>query len=309
MDSGAGTDQHPRPRGRQARPARQRLPRCARASSQSADRHRLEPPAAERRRAGRLQETYRPLWTLHVAIRGGGVRHERGPGAARPCPALAAKSLLVADHGQYRLLDVIRAFGARQLEAVGEVDIVTERLVESFHESLAPHEFAFMVPGPVLAELDRQWQNLVTVTGWAAARGDARHGLLAYALGSSWLARGDLHEARRTLERAPESGIALNQLSVVLSALGDYQTALEVSDRASRSAPPGVLRRCAARQGHGIALSGVSRRGEGMSPAEPGDPAHDRRTVRTRHVSEQHRMGGPGMGRERPAPRHCSTKG
>ncbi|GLZ29559.1 hypothetical protein Lesp02_17490 [Lentzea sp. NBRC 105346] len=164
---------------------------------------------------------------------------------------LAAKSLLHTEPGRYRMLESIRAHG-REL-GTGDAG---ERLAAWVHDQLAPHAERFSAPPAVLRALDGHWQSVRVALDWAIEHNDPRQELIAYALATSWVARGNLEEARRVLTRAPQRGQVLAELSGVAGALGDYDTALAAAD-AVRTEAPGL--RAAALHGRGAALRFLGR--------------------------------------------------
>jgi non-specific serine/threonine protein kinase len=130
-----------------------------------------------------------------------------------PCPLLdllgrlVDKSLVVAEQPsrgrRYRLLEPVRQFALRALQASGELEATRERHA-AYYAALAG-QAAPMLHGPEqvtwLDRLEKDRDNFRAALGWIAEHGSLDDGLrLAVALSRYWGWRGHLAEGRRWLE-------------------------------------------------------------------------------------------------------------
>jgi len=159
---------------------------------------RLEP---ELQRFFRQLAVFGGSWTLEAAE---DVCNE--PFAIDYLEALHRASLvLVEEHGgdlRYRLLEAMRAFGAEQLTAEGEADIVAARHYEIFlgyARSLGDTLEHQGESAGVLARLDGDLGNYRTALAWARMASPAAALNLAAALWRFWLVRGYWREAHAIL--------------------------------------------------------------------------------------------------------------
>jgi tetratricopeptide (TPR) repeat protein len=113
--------------------------------------------------------------------------------------SLVSKSLLVAETGQYRMLDTMREFGIRCLEDAGELNDCYRLLAEHLH---------MLVDGGAgwpaetwLPLLDTQRRNLSTTLSWCEVHDPELGLLLATEFYEEWGVRGYAGDTRSSLER------------------------------------------------------------------------------------------------------------
>ena len=159
--------------------------------------------------------------------------------------ALEARSLIVPDaaggSGRFRQLESIRLYGREQLRAAGEEDGALDRLATYLVDLAEPivgdgmlHCYEELQP------LDVERANLLALVDWAARRRDARHLLLATALGRCWRHQGYVSDGwamlRTALEAAdpdhPGRPAALNVAAGLVGIGGDHEQALMLAGEA-----------------------------------------------------------------------------
>jgi predicted ATPase/transcriptional regulator with XRE-family HTH domain len=156
--------------------------------------------------------------------------------------ALVDKSLvdppLSAGPARYRLLETIRQYAGEQLESSGERDASRWQHASYFGDLAERDELRLRGPEQreATAELEDERANLRAAVTWLRASGRAELACrLAGALGTFWLRRGPIEEARATLEAVlampvgPEPtwwrAKALNRLGGVAQSQHDFPTA------------------------------------------------------------------------------------
>jgi predicted ATPase/DNA-binding CsgD family transcriptional regulator len=154
---------------------------------------------------------------------------------------LVSRSLVMAEGGACRLLDTVREFARRCLNAAGEADRVQRRLAEhclAFHGRETDSGHALAADGARDVDADLQ-----TALAWCE-NGDTDLGLrLAIAAAQRWAWRGYPTEARHWLERltrtvprpSPLAAKAELEIARIASVHGDYR-ALDAHLRAALQA-------------------------------------------------------------------------
>ncbi len=127
------------------------------------------------------------------------------PVAADLLTYLVGKSLVVADHGRFRMLEIVREYAREALIASGEAESVRGRHRDYFldlAEQAAP-DLRGPRQGSWMARLDVEHDNLLAALEWSLAAGDAARLLrLAAALWRFWNTRGFWQEGQEWMERA-----------------------------------------------------------------------------------------------------------
>jgi non-specific serine/threonine protein kinase len=133
--------------------------------------------------------------------------------ALEPLSGLVDKSLVIVDyqdgHARYRLLEVIRQYGAEHLAEAGEVDVVRRRHA-TWIVALAEQACVEMW-GPeqatALRRLDAEHDNVRAALVWSEETGEVEVGLrLGWLLWRFWDQRGHYSEARDQLARLLAAG-------------------------------------------------------------------------------------------------------
>jgi predicted ATPase/class 3 adenylate cyclase len=131
---------------------------------------------------------------------------------------LAAKSLVFAAEGRYRLLATIRAYALRKLQAEGETESVTSRHANFYRRVAASRRAGELAPW--LAQLEEEHDNLNAALRWAADHEPSLAAQLAADAFTFWLLRAHITEARQWLDeilaRLPED--APDRISALLNA-------------------------------------------------------------------------------------------
>ena len=129
--------------------------------------------------------------------------------------ALVDKSLLQVDQQpdgepRFHLLETVREFALERLSASGELEHTqTQRAAWALHvaESLGA-ELAGPKQAAILAQLDREHDNLRAALAWCRDHGQPRTGArIAAALWWFWIVRGHLSEGQAWLEHAWADGV------------------------------------------------------------------------------------------------------
>ena len=113
--------------------------------------------------------------------------------------SLVSKSLLVAETGQYRMLDTMREFGLRCLQDAGELNECHRLLAE--HLRMLVDSGASWPAETWLALLDTQRRNLSTTLRWCEVNEPELGLLLATEFYEEWGVRGYAGDTRSSLER------------------------------------------------------------------------------------------------------------
>jgi non-specific serine/threonine protein kinase len=141
--------------------------------------------------------------------KGRGASDDASPSLLDLLGSLVDTSRVVVDQAtpraRYRLLEPVRQYAQRMLDASGETEPVRARHAEQYAtlaERVAPE-----LRGPAqlawLGQLDLERDNMWAALAWILERGDAETGLrLAAALAPYWEGRGSLSEGRRWLDAA-----------------------------------------------------------------------------------------------------------
>ncbi|MEV6235685.1 LuxR C-terminal-related transcriptional regulator [Lentzea sp. NPDC051838] len=128
---------------------------------------------------------------------------------------LRATSLLSfnRDTNRYRLLESIRLFGLRRLEATGEADATCDVLAAWLAELAEPLvRQPLSYPRELQRRLDGLSGSLDAALRWTARAdssddtGNRRHAVLTAALATGWMAHGHVTESRRLVRSAFERG-------------------------------------------------------------------------------------------------------
>lgn len=134
-----------------------------------------------------------------------------GDGALDALAALVDRSLVQlepeSEPARYRLLEIVRQYSRERLKAAGEEDEFLRRHAAYYlelAEGWAPLLFAGTGDQRLMAEVDREHDNLRAVADWAMAKpGEVEVALrIGYALHWYWYFRGHLLEGWRRLESA-----------------------------------------------------------------------------------------------------------
>ncbi|MFJ8141444.1 ATP-binding protein [Streptomyces sp. NPDC096013] len=90
-----------------------------------------------------------------------------------PIVGLVDKSVLLREGDRYRFLDVIRDFGAQQLDRIGETVPIRRRLIDYFHTRLSDFEKKFFTSAqvPLYTALLSDYRNLTAALEYADADG------------------------------------------------------------------------------------------------------------------------------------------
>jgi predicted ATPase/DNA-binding CsgD family transcriptional regulator len=202
---------------------------------------------------------------------------------ARLLAALVDKSLVQVGQtlagGQYRLLEVIRAYAGERLAESGEVDETREQYGVYYVELAEQARTEMLGPGleAWVHRLDQETGNLRAARSWCA-EDPARAGLglcLAAGLWNYWHPRGQLREAADWLQDALERGggperaraAALGALGLIASFQGEQERAMDLLTDSIECA-----QRCGYQHGEGRALTNLSQAralsGDGEGAAE-----------------------------------------
>jgi predicted ATPase/class 3 adenylate cyclase len=164
---------------------------------------------------------------------------------------LGEHSLLRQDEGfggepRFGMLETVRDYGLEQLVASGEEDQVRERHAEHFARLGDDTERVFWSrPGPLMAVLEAEADNLRAALGWAEGHGKGETGLrLALAFGVQAMQRGTPAEGWEWLRRVQALGggdpplLARALTGYGWHALyqGDTESAMEAAERAVETA-------------------------------------------------------------------------
>lgn len=154
---------------------------------------------------------------------------------------LETKSLLVpAGSGRFRLLESIRMFARERLDAAGELHAVYDRLLDWLAGGAASLVTEIVVTAEVHGWLTKEQDNLQHAVEWAIGQRDDRQVLLATALATCWMRKGDTGPSARLLERvlgnvtAPPAHrvLALTETAFVVWHSGEYERGRELAERA-----------------------------------------------------------------------------
>jgi predicted ATPase/DNA-binding CsgD family transcriptional regulator len=175
-------------------------------------------------------------WTLEAA------EAVCGEGVLDLLAQLVDKSLVLVDEQsgvlRYRLQETLRQYALERLDESGETLEIRRRHAEHYLVLAEEAEPRLFSPEQelLLAQLEREHDNLRLALGWSSEAGDVEVGLrLAGALWRFWQVRGYLREGRAWLDRllttagAAERTIgrarALNAIGFLTFLQGDYDTA------------------------------------------------------------------------------------
>ena len=171
---------------------------------------------------------------------------------------LCEHSLLRQDEGlggepRLAMLETVREYGLERLVTSGEADPARDRHADHFATLGDDIEREFWSrPGPLLATLEAEADNLRAALGWAAGHGKAETGLrLGIAFGMLALQRGMPAEGRAWLRRVqalwggdpPLRARALTTLGWIALYQGDTEAATDAAELAVETAAgePGIL--------------------------------------------------------------------
>ncbi|MFF7194821.1 ATP-binding protein [Streptomyces sp. NPDC008079] len=182
--------------------------------------------------------------TAARAVTSGGPLAEHA--VAATLERLVAQSVVRRDGHRYRMLDTIREYGQEWLRELGEEHALADRHAGHFLELArrADALWSSSEQARCYRQIDDVHTDLRTALDHLLATEPARAAELAGLLCFFWTCCGHLKEARGYLERAlmahdtqgPERTRALCALGVTITLQGDYPSALQVSELATRAA-------------------------------------------------------------------------